>query len=122
MAEKWEYEKLDENNKIKFLPINDYDGKVTGHIVFNVKAWMDENPEERKRLGWVKHIHHDTKDIEYNKRTQYLKRSTKQIDEYTIEDVWHVMDKSEEMMRLEELTRSGFWGDDDGIVFGGAEA
>lgn len=122
MAEKWDYEKLDENNKIKYPPLNDYDGKITGHIVFGVKAWFDENPEERKRLGWVKHIKHETKDIEYNKRTQYLKRSTKQIDEYTIEDVWHVMDKSEEMMRLEELTRGGFWGDDDGIVFGGAEA
>ena len=122
MAEKWEYEKLDENNKIKYLPMNDYDGKITGHIVFGVKAWMDENPEERKRLGWVKHIHHDTKDIEYNKRTQYLKRSTKQIDEYTVEDVWYIMDKSEEMMRLEELTRGGIWGDDDVITFGGTEA
>ena len=122
MDEKWEYEKLDENGKIKYCPINDYDGKITGHIVFGVKAWFDENPEERKRLGWVKHIHHDTKNIEYNKRTQYLKRGTKQIDEYTVEDVYHVMDKSEEMMRLEELTRGGFWGDDDAITFGGVEA
>lgn len=119
MAETWEYEKLDENNKIKFCPLNDYDGKITGHIVFGVKAWFDENPEERKRLGWVKHIHHETKDIEYNRGTQYLKRSLKQIDEYTVEDEWHIMDKSEEMMRLEELTRGGFWGDDEGIVFGG---
>ena len=122
MAETWDYEKLDENNKIKFCPMNDYDGKITGHIVFGVKAWFDENPEERKRLGWVKHIHHDTKDIEYNRGTQYLKRSTKQIDEYTVEDEWYVMDKSEEMMRLEELTRGGIWGDDDGIVWGGVEA
>lgn len=122
MDEKWEYEKLDENGKIKYCPINDYDGKITGHIVFGVKAWFDENPEERKRLGWVKHIHHDTKNIEYNKRTQYLKRGTKQIDEYTVEDVYHVMDKSEEMMRLEELTRGGFWGDDDVTTFGGVEA
>lgn len=122
MDEKWEYEKLDENGKIKYCPINDYDGKITGHIVFGVKAWFDENPEERKRLGWVKHIHHDTKNIEYNKRTQYLKRGTKQIDEYTVEDAYHVMDKSEEMMRLEELTRGGFWGDDDVITFGGVEA
>lgn len=122
MDEKWEYEKLDENGKIKYCPINDYDGKITGHIVFGVKAWFDENPEERKRLGWVKHIRHETKDIAYNKRTQYLKRSMKQIDDFTVEDVYHVMDKSEEMMRLEELTRGGFWGDDDAIVFGGAEA
>ncbi len=122
MAEKWEYEKLDENNKIKYLPMNDYDGKITGHIVFGVKAWFDENPEERRRLGWVKHIHHDTNDIEYNKRTQYLKRSTRQIDEFTVEDEWHILDKSEEMMRLEELTRGGIWYDDDVITFGGIEA
>ena len=120
MAETWEYEKLDENNKIKYCPINDYDGKVTGHIVFGVKAWMDENPEERKRLGWVKHIHHDTKEIEFNTRTQYLKKSVKQIDEYTVEDEWHIMDKSEEMMRLEELTHGSiFFDTDDGIVIGG---
>ena len=121
MIEKWNYEKL-EDNKIKYCPMNDYDGKVTGHIVFGVKAWFDENPEERKRLGWIKHIHHETKDIEYNRRTQYLKRSTKQIDEYTVEDEWHIMDKSEEMMRLEELTRGGWWNDDDVITFGGVEA
>ena len=121
MAEKWNYEKLDENNKIKFCPMNDYDGKITGHIVFGVKAWFDENPEERKRLGWVKHIYHDMKEIEYNKRTQYLQKYIKQIDEYTVEDVWHVMDKSEEMMRLNELTRGGFWGDDDVVTFWGDE-
>lgn len=106
MAEpKWTYEKLDENGKIKYVPINDFDGSVTGHIVFGVQAWFDENPEERKRLGWIKHILHETKDIEYNKYTQYLIRATKQIDEYTVEDDWKIMDKSEEMMRLEELTR-----------------
>lgn len=121
MEEKWYYEKL-ENGKIKYAPINDFDGKITGHIVFNVKAWFDENPEERIRLGWTKHIRHDTKNIEYNKRTQYLINSTKQIDEYTIEDEWHIMDKSEEMMRLEELTRSTNIWDDGNIIYGGAGA
>ena len=77
---KWTYEKL-EDGKIKYAPMNDFDGKVTGHIVFGVEAWFDENPEERKRLGWVKHIRHDTKDIEYNRRTQYLVNETRQIDE-----------------------------------------
>ena len=48
--EKWSYEKL-ENGKMKHCPVNDYDGSVTGHIVFGVAAWFDENPEERKRLG-----------------------------------------------------------------------
>ena len=99
----WSYEKLDENSKIKYAPMNDFDGSVTGRIVFGVKAWFDENPEERKRLGWIKHIHHDTKDIEYDRRSQYLVKATRAIDEWTIEDEYHVLDKSEEMMRLQEL-------------------
>lgn len=123
MAEKskWSYQKLDtETGKIKYAPTNDFDGSVTGHIVFGVQAWFDENPEERKRLGWIKHIQHETKDIEYNKRTQYLVQSIKQIDEYTVEDEYHVMDKSEEMMRLEELSRGGVWvTDDDVLTWGG---
>lgn len=115
--DKWGYEKLDENGKIQYAPMNDFDGKVTGHIVFGVKAWFDENPEERKRLGWIKHLYKETKDIEYNRRTQYLVKSVKQIDEYTIEDEYHIMDKSEEMMRLEELTgHSNFWDGDDSVV------
>ncbi len=111
----WDYEKLDENLKRQHLPINDFDGKVTGHIVFGVKAWMDENPEERKRLGWVKHIHFSTEEIQarwpYNPRSQYLLCSPKNIDAYTIEDDYHVIDKSEEMMLFEEMlqTANGDW-------------
>lgn len=117
---KWDYQKVDENGKIKWAPMNDYDGKVTGHIVFGVKAWFDEHPEERKALGWIKHIRHDTKDIVYNKRTQYLVPSIKNIDEYTVEDEYHIMDKSEEMMRLEELCRNNaFLFDDDVVTWGG---
>lgn len=121
MAEqKWTYQKLDENGRIKYAPTNDFDGSTTGHIVFNVTAWFDENPEERKRLGWVKHILHDTKNIEYNRQTQYLINATKQIDEYTVEDDWKIMDKSEEMMRLEELT-GPMWvfNDNNFIMYGG---
>ena len=120
MEEKWIYQKLDENGKIKYAPMNDFDGKVTGHIVFGVPAWFDEHPEERKRLGWIKHIKHETKDIEYNKRTQYLINAVKKIDEYTIEDDWHIMDKSEEMMRLEELGGRSDWLFGDDVVYGGA--
>ena len=119
MGQKWTYEKLDENGKIKYAPTNDFDGSVTGHIVFGVEAWFNENPEERKRLGWVKHIHHETKDIEYNKRTQYLVKSIRQIDEWTVEDEYHIMDKSEEMMRLEELERGGYLNDVEVIEYGG---
>lgn len=120
MAEqKWTYQKLDENGRIKYAPKNDFDGSTTGHIVFNVTAWFDENPEERKRLGWVKHIRHDTKDIEYNRQTQYLINATKQIDEYTVEDDWKIMDKSEEMMRLEELIGPTWASDNDNIIIYG---
>ena len=118
---KWDYQKVDENGKIKWAPVNDYDGKITGHIVFGVKAWFDEHPEERKALGWIKHIRHDRKDIVYNKRTQYLVPSIKNIDEYTVEDEYHIMDKSEEMMRLEELCRNNAFWDDDVVTWGGID-
>lgn len=118
MDEEWNYQKLDDEGKIIFAPNNDYDGSVTGHIVFGVQAWFDEHPEERKRLGWIKHIKHSTKDIVYDRATQYLICSVRQIDEYTVEDDWRIMDKSKEMMRLEELsTRDLMLG--DGIYFVG---
>lgn len=115
----WTYEKI-EDGKIKYAPTNDADGKITGRHIFGLKAWFDENPEERIRLGWVKHIHHETKDIEYNRCTQYLVISEQRIDAYTVEDVYHVMDKSEEMMRLEELTRYTEWEgvDDHSFIWG----
>lgn len=103
----WDYERTKENQEIEYAPSNDYDGSITGtgKCVFNVKAWFDENPDERKRLGWVKHIHPNVKEdgIEYDEQTQYITWSQNRIDDYTIEDVPHVCDKSEEMMRLEEL-------------------
>lgn len=105
MAEKnWYYEKLDEEYKIKRAPINDYDGSVTGKIVIGVSEWFDENPEESRRLGWTKHITHDTKLIEYNRQTQYLLKSTVRVDAYTVEDIYHIVDKPEEMMVLEEMS------------------
>ncbi len=103
METNYTYEKFDENGKVTNCPGNDYDGRITGHIVMNIKAWFDENPEERKRLGWIKHIRHSSRDIEYNPDTQRIVWSAKKIDEYTIEDEYHVVDKSEEMLRLEEL-------------------
>lgn len=105
---KYHYEKLDEETgKIKYCPTHDLDGKITGRLIYGLKAWFDENPEERMRLGWTKHIEHETKEIEYNRQTQYLTNTTRQIDEFTVEDVCHVMDKSEEQLRLEELLSYG---------------
>lgn len=117
---KWTYEKLDEKGKIKYCPQNDFDGKITGHIVIGVKQWFDENPAERIRLGWIKHIYADCKAVEYNKQTQYLIKSQRQVDEYTIEDVYHVLDKTEEQMLFEDMLHVAegydtmvFYGEDD---------
>lgn len=125
MAEErnWFYEKLNDEGNIEHCPMNDYDGKVTGHIIFGVGFWFDENPDERIRLGWTKHITHKIKDLglDYDPVTQYLVKSIKQIDEYTVEDVYHVMDKSAEMMRISELINKDndfIWDDSaDGIVW-----
>lgn len=106
----YEYEKLDENMEVQYCPQNDYDGSVTGHIVMNVKAWFDEHPEERIRRGWIKHIHNDEKEVaDYDPQTQYLVTSVNAIDDYTVEDVYHVLDKSEDMMLLEEMLESLGW-------------
>ena len=122
MAQKWTYEQIDpETGKIKYAPTNDPTGEITGRHVFGLTAWFDEHPEERIALGWIKHIRTNAKDIDYNRQTQYLARSVRWIDDYTCEDVYHVMDKSEEMMRLEELTRGGLFGDADAIGWGGDE-
>ena len=116
----YSYIKL-EDGKIKNLPSHDPNGEIlVGRHMMNLKEWMDENPEERKRLGWIKRIHVDTREIEYNKQTQYLQWSYKQIDEFTIEDVCEVIDKTEEMLLLEEINEAiGHTG--GGIVFVGAE-
>ena len=108
----WNYEKLQEDGKVKRIETNcnDFDAKITGKYVFGVKAYFDENPEERIRLGWTKHIHHNPdKWVSYNKQTQYLAKSVKVIDAYTIEDEYHVMDKTEEMMRRDEENSGCDW-------------
>ena len=118
----WQYEKQQEDGKIKIAPMNDPNGEITGHCVFGLKQWFDENPEERIRLGWVKHIMHTVeKYVEYNKQTQYVMRSHKVIDEYTYEDEYRVFDKTEAMMRRQEETSTGMvWTGDDVFVWEGA--
>lgn len=114
----WYYEKLDEEGRVKQAPPNDADGKITGRHVFGLKAWFDENPDERIRLGWVKHITHKTKDIEYDRATQYLARYVKPVDEHTVEDEYRIMQKSEEMMRIDEIRPFDWFDDNDVIVWG----
>ena len=118
---KWRYEKLDEKGHVKYAPPNDPDGKITGRHVFGLKAWFDENPEERIRLGWIKHITHETKDIDYDRATQYLVNATKRIDDYTVEDDWKVMDMSEEQMRLAEISINAFDGFADSVLVWGGD-
>ena len=122
----WTYEKLKEDGKIETVTMNknDFDGSITGHIVFGVKEWFDEHPEERVRLGWVKHIRHNPEKygIEYNKQTQYLEKTVKRLDAYTCEDVYEVKYKTEYMMRRAE--ESGYIPDGwetNGIVFYGGD-
>lgn len=99
----WYYEKIDENLEIQRCPMDDKDGAVTGKLILNLPKWFDENPDERIRLGWTKHITHDIDEIEYDPQTQFLSASTRQIDDYTVEDVYHVLTKSEEQLLFEEM-------------------
>ena len=118
----WTYERLQEDGKIKTVTANcnDHDGKLTGHLgVYGVKEWLDENPEEARRLGWVKHIQHNIrKYVQYNQQTQYVMVSHKPIDEFTYEDEYHVFDKTEEMMRRAEESAivGGEWTSYDGAI------
>ena len=114
----WQYERLEEDGKIKAAPLNDYSGKITGKHVYGVKQYFDENPAEARRLGWIKHIMHNTdKYIQYNHQTQYLAMSHKIIDEYTYEDVYEVREKTESMMRQSEEAVDGWFWDDDGVTY-----
>lgn len=107
----WVYEKLDEDGEIKHLPRNDSKGEITGKFIIGLPEYFDEHPEERKRLGWIKHICHNINDVPYNKQTQYVRSNVIQIDEYTVEDVYEVFDKTEEMLLLEEMLDSiGYMG------------
>lgn len=121
----WDYRRFSDEGKIETITTNrnDFDGKLTGHPgIFGVKEWLDENPEERIRLGYTKCIHHNIKKtVVYNSQTQYLIKEVKILDEHTTEDVYHIMDKTEEMMRrTEEGTIGAEWapGDDDILVLG----
>ena len=122
MAETYYYEKYDpDTGDIKRCPTDDKDAGVTGKIILNLPRYFDENPEERKRLGWIKHITHDTREIDYNRQSQFLVCTLRQIDEYTIEDTYHVLDKSEDQLAFEEmLSVAGFTSVGGFTFYGGA--
>ena len=105
----WRYEKLDENGRVQYCPASDPNGEITGQHVIFLKWWFDENPEERKRLGWIKHLYYESneemrKDYpDYDPAIHYAMLSTKTIDEYTVQDEYHIVDKPDEMLELEEM-------------------
>ena len=100
----YRYEKWDtEKGEVIYCPQDDKDKSVTGRYIMGVPKWFDENPEERIRLGWIKHITHSNNEVEYNKQTQFIVWTTKQIDPYTIEDEPHILDKSEDQLAFEEM-------------------
>ena len=114
------YERLNEDFELERCPLDDKERKITGKYILNVPKWFGENPEERKRLGWIKHITYSDEEIMEkwpHTMSQYLVKSTKQVDDYTVEDDYHVMDKSEEQMLFEEMLEVAGWGSGSGIVF-----
>lgn len=108
----WNYEKLkdDGTREAIYNSTNDYDGRYTGKHVINVKAYFDEHPDEAIARGWTKHITFSEDEIKekwpHNKQTEYLLQSVRRIDEHTVEDVYHVVPKSEAMMALEEMMQA----------------
>ena len=108
------YEKMDEKMKMVRCPMDDKDGSICGHIVIGLQRWFDENPEERIRLGWIKHITFDRSELVYDPQTQYVTTTTRQVDEYTVEDVPHIKTKDEDQLEFEERLSIANGG---GIVF-----
>lgn len=100
------YEKYDENFKRTNCPMHDADGSITGKVIINLPTWFDENPEERIRLGWIKHYYYAYDDVEkmYDAQTQFIEIATKMIDDYTLQDEIIVFDKTEDMLADEELS------------------
>ena len=105
----WRYEKYDKEFNRTQCPIHDTDGSITGNVIINLRQWFDENPEERIRLGWIKHYYYTYEDVEkmYDSQTQFVEVSTKMLDEYTIQDEIVVFDKTEDMLADEELHGGG---------------
>lgn len=119
-TEHWHYEKLDAEGKLRHCPQNDLKAEETGKFVINLPQYFDENPEERIQRGWVKHYTKSYKEIkeelQYDPITQFVVTTPRMIDEFTCEDEYHVIDKSEEQMWFEEMQSIAGWDTDDSIV------
>lgn len=106
----WRYEKYDDEFNRTNCPPHDADGSITGKVIINLSEWFDENPEERIRLGWIKHFYYAYEDIEkmFDPQTQFVEIATKMIDEYTIQDEIIIFQKTEDMFVDEELHGRNF--------------
>lgn len=104
------YIKMNDDGTVIRLPLHDLDGSITGRCIYGLKAWFDENPEERKRLGWVMELTPQKTDIQYDPQTQFLVKTQKMIDEYTLQYGYEVLNKTEEMMAYEEMTNGDIFG------------
>lgn len=120
----WCYEKLNDDGKTITVGTWTIDSKreYTGQYVVNVKAWFDEHDGYWQEHGWTKHIVWEDKEIKkkwpHNAQTQILIKEVKRVDAHTVEDDYHIVDKSEEMMRLQEMLDVVAWGDGNVISFG----
>lgn len=103
MYNNWKYEKVNEDYNIEACPSHDIDGSITGKVIINLPAWFDENPEERIRLGYIKHYYPLIDEIDFDRQTQDFVVSLHVIDDYTVEDVIHIYDKTEEQLMFEEI-------------------
>lgn len=117
----YEYIRLREDGEIERARIDDLQGEVTGRRVYNLKAWFDEHPDERKRLGWIKYEHPAAEDegVEYDPQTQILMRNPVTVDEWTIKDELYVVDKSEEFLLFEEMVNLAWDAPSFGNTVGG---
>lgn len=103
MEDWYNYERLGADGKIEHAPYHDPEGKIMGLPIIGVKAWMDEHPDETHAMGWKKHIHPPTENLEYDRQTQYILTTAKAVDEWTLIDEFIAMDKTEDQMLLEEM-------------------
>lgn len=101
----YEYKRFDEDGDLEYAPSCDYDGKITGKIIYNLHQYFEENPEEYIRLGYTKYILNENYPIDY-KGNQLVLTEYKNIDEHTIKAIYHVIDAPEERILIDQLLNS----------------
>lgn len=88
------------NGKLEIAPTNDLDGKLSGKPVIGFQAWLEENPEEAKRIGFVKVVDHEE---DYDHNRFYTIERHEEHDDGSIHIFYDLHEKTEEMILLNEL-------------------